>query len=100
MKREPKTTVTATFPGIGKVEISRERADQILRLQKIIREKNEELAKEYPPKPETKKYDILELSKMNYDMIVTLAETYDIEYYRRGKQELMYAILDKQIKKP
>jgi len=33
-----KTTVTATFPGIGKVEISRERADQILRLQKIIRE--------------------------------------------------------------
>ena len=34
-----KTTVTATFPGIGKVEISRERARQILRLQKIIRER-------------------------------------------------------------
>ncbi len=33
-----KTTVTATFPGIGKVEISRERADKILWLQKIIRE--------------------------------------------------------------
>jgi len=37
-----KTTVTAIFPGgIGEVEISRERADQILRLQKIIREQRE-----------------------------------------------------------
>jgi hypothetical protein len=33
-----KQTVTATFPGIGKVEITRERAEQILRLQKMIRE--------------------------------------------------------------
>lgn len=33
-----KTTVTAIFPGIGPVEISKERADQILRLQKIIKE--------------------------------------------------------------
>ena len=32
-----KLTITATFPGIGKVEISKERAEQILRLQKIIR---------------------------------------------------------------
>jgi len=32
-----KTTVTAHFPGIGKVEISKERAKQIKRLQKIIR---------------------------------------------------------------
>jgi hypothetical protein len=33
-----KDTVTATFPGIGKVEISMERAEQIKRLQKMIRE--------------------------------------------------------------
>lgn len=33
-----KKTVTAIFPGIGKVEISKERADQIRNLQKIIRE--------------------------------------------------------------
>jgi hypothetical protein len=34
-----KKTVTAIFPGgIGKVEISIERAQQILRLQKLIRE--------------------------------------------------------------
>ena len=32
-----KTTRTAFFPGIGKVEISQERAEQILRLQAIIR---------------------------------------------------------------
>lgn len=39
---EPKKqTVTAIFPGIGKVEISKERADQIRRLQKIIREQRE-----------------------------------------------------------
>lgn len=36
-----KNTVTAIFPGIGKVEISKERAAQILRLQKIIREQRE-----------------------------------------------------------
>jgi len=37
-----KTTVTAIFPGgIGEVEISRERADQILRLQKIIRKQRD-----------------------------------------------------------
>ena len=36
-----KTTVTAIFPGIGKVEISRERAEQIRRLQQIIRERKE-----------------------------------------------------------
>lgn len=36
-----KQTVTAIFPGIGKVEISKERASQILRLQKIIRERRE-----------------------------------------------------------
>ena len=34
-----KNTVTAIFPGIGKLEISKERAAQILRLQKIIRER-------------------------------------------------------------
>ena len=34
-------TVTAYFPGIGKVQISRQRAEQIKRLQKIIRERNE-----------------------------------------------------------
>ena len=34
-----KQTVTATFPGIGKVEISKERAEQIRNLQKIIRER-------------------------------------------------------------
>lgn len=33
-----KQTVTAVFPGIGTVEISKERASQILQLQKIIRE--------------------------------------------------------------
>lgn len=39
---EPKKqTVTAIFPGIGPVEISKERADQIRRLQKIIREQRE-----------------------------------------------------------
>ncbi len=51
-----KTTVTATFPGgIGEVEISRERADQILRLQKMIKKNNEliilkkaEQKKDYP----------------------------------------------------
>jgi len=37
----PKQTVTATFPGIGKVEISKERAEQIRNLQKIIRERKE-----------------------------------------------------------
>lgn len=36
-----KDTVTAIFPGIGKVEISKERAAQILRLQKLIREQRE-----------------------------------------------------------
>ncbi|WP_372772141.1 hypothetical protein [Mangrovibacterium sp.] len=36
-----KQTVTAIFPGIGKVEISRERADQIRRLQRDIRERKE-----------------------------------------------------------
>ncbi len=39
-----KQTVTAIFPGIGKVEISRERADQIRRLQQIIRERKEKEA--------------------------------------------------------
>lgn len=34
-----KTTVSAIFPGIGKVEISKERAEQIVRLQKIIKER-------------------------------------------------------------
>ena len=33
-----KDTVTAHFPGIGKVEISKKRATQIKRLQKSIRE--------------------------------------------------------------
>jgi hypothetical protein len=33
-----KQTVTAIFPGIGSVEISKERAKQILNLQRIIRE--------------------------------------------------------------
>jgi len=33
-----KQTITAIFPGIGKVEISKERAEQILRLQKMIKE--------------------------------------------------------------
>lgn len=36
-----KTTVTAHFPGIGKVEISKERATQIRNLQRIIREQQE-----------------------------------------------------------
>jgi hypothetical protein len=36
-----KETVTAIFPGIGKVEISKERAEQIKRLQKLIRENRE-----------------------------------------------------------
>jgi len=45
-----KKTVTAIFPcGIGKVEISIERARQILRLQKIIREQRESSNKQ----PET-----------------------------------------------
>ena len=35
-----KNTVTAFFPGIGKVEISKERAQQILRLQKLIKEQS------------------------------------------------------------
>lgn len=43
MKNEK--TVTATFPGIGKVEISRERAAQILRLQKDIRERESSIKK-------------------------------------------------------
>lgn len=34
-----KDTVTAIFPGIGKVEISKERAAQIKRLQKDIKER-------------------------------------------------------------
>jgi len=40
-----KQTVTAIFPGIGKVEISKERADQIRNLQKIIREQRANEAK-------------------------------------------------------
>ena len=36
---QKKNTVTAIFPGIGKVEISKERAEQIKRLQKIIGER-------------------------------------------------------------
>lgn len=36
-----KNTVTAHFPGIGAVEISKERALQILRLQKLIRERKQ-----------------------------------------------------------
>ncbi|WP_299576642.1 hypothetical protein [uncultured Sunxiuqinia sp.] len=40
-----KTTVTAIFPGIGKVEISKERADQIRNLQRIIREQKEKESK-------------------------------------------------------
>jgi len=38
--KKTKETITAIFPGIGKVEISKERADQIRRLQKIIREQD------------------------------------------------------------
>lgn len=34
-----KTTVTAHFPGIGKVEISKERAERILWIQRVIRER-------------------------------------------------------------
>lgn len=47
MKTNAKTTVTAIFPGIGKVEISQERAAQIRNLQRIIREQraNEEKSK-------------------------------------------------------
>jgi len=42
MADKKKKTVTAYFPvGIGRVEISKERADQIKRLQKIIRERKE-----------------------------------------------------------
>lgn len=37
-----KNTVTATFPGIGPVEISRERAEQIVRLQRIIKKERSE----------------------------------------------------------
>lgn len=37
-----KNTVTATFPGIGPVEISRERAEQIVRLQRIIKKQRSE----------------------------------------------------------
>lgn len=33
-----KETVTANFPGIGNVEITKERAEQIKRLQNLIRE--------------------------------------------------------------
>ena len=37
-----KETVTAWFPGgIGKIEISTKRAEQIKRLQRIIRERDE-----------------------------------------------------------
>ncbi|MDP2335931.1 MAG: hypothetical protein Q8N05_05695 [Bacteroidota bacterium] len=43
MEKQPKKTVTATFPGIGKVEISKERADKIRWLQKIIRERSEKV---------------------------------------------------------
>jgi len=38
-----KNTVTATLPGIGPVEISRERAEQIVRLQRIIKKQREEI---------------------------------------------------------
>ncbi|WP_423126404.1 hypothetical protein [Gaoshiqia sp. Z1-71] len=41
-----KTTVTAHFPGIGKVEISKERADRIKWLQSVIRERKEKEKKE------------------------------------------------------
>jgi hypothetical protein len=42
-----KQTVTAHFPGIGYVEISKDRAVQILRLQKLLSERksNELLTK-------------------------------------------------------
>lgn len=43
MKKE---TVTAYFPGgIGKVEITKERAAQIKRLQKMIREQRKSVVK-------------------------------------------------------
>lgn len=43
---ETKKTVTAFFPGgIGKIEISIERAEQIKRLQRIIKERNSEQQK-------------------------------------------------------
>lgn len=38
-----KNTVTATFPGIGPVEISRERAEQIVRLQRIIKKERSQV---------------------------------------------------------
>jgi hypothetical protein len=37
MKAKGKQTVIASFPGIGPVEISKERAEQIVRLQRIIK---------------------------------------------------------------
>jgi hypothetical protein len=41
-----KETITATFPGgIGKVEISRQRAEQIVRLQRIIKKQRDEARK-------------------------------------------------------
>jgi hypothetical protein len=44
MSKKIKTTVTAIFPGIGPVEITKERADQIRRLQRIIRDGEQKLA--------------------------------------------------------
>lgn len=41
MSAENKKTYTATFPGVGKIEISKERAERILWLQKVIRERNQ-----------------------------------------------------------
>ncbi|WP_372773476.1 hypothetical protein [Mangrovibacterium sp.] len=41
MSAEKKKKYTAAFPGIGKVEISQERAERILWLQKVIRERNQ-----------------------------------------------------------
>jgi hypothetical protein len=40
-KAENEKTVTAYFPGIGKVQITRQRAEQIKRLQQIISERDE-----------------------------------------------------------
>ncbi len=41
-----KKNYTAQFPGIGKVEISQERAERILWLQSVIRERKEKEKKE------------------------------------------------------
>lgn len=71
-----KTTVTAIFPGgIGEVEISRERADQILRLQKIIREQSDK-----------KPFKVIQSWRHCYNKRTTEIKSYPVFYVQQTEK--------------